>query len=287
MSELARNVNDVASNLLGMRYYRFLVAFKLRLGGRQTPLLIWQMGKVGSKSIETALARVNYSGAMFHVHVLSDELIRRGEILKRAELAGNKAYYYNIALRQRLQSDPRGWKIISLVREPVSRNISAFFQNLDIYGAGLDCQNPRDLDATVDTLIQRFMNDFDHHRALEWMALELGAVGEVDVYGQPFPINAGFQILTSGNRQVLILRIDDLERVGEAALRAFTGLPEIRLGSENVGDSKSYGKVYKAFKERLVLDQEYVDVMYGSQYARHFYAPSELNRFVDRFTVSR
>lgn len=285
VSILVRNVNDTAGKLLGMSYYRLLVALKVKLRGPKAPLLIWQMGKVGSKSVEAALASVDYAGAMFHVHVLSDELIRRGEIFRRAQQADNKAYYYNIALRQRLQSDPREWKIISLVREPVGRNISAFFQNLDIYGDGLDCHNPQNLDTTVDTLIQRFVNDFDHQRALEWMSLELEAVGGFDVYGQPFPVDKGCQVLETDNKQALILRVDDLNRVGEAALQAFTGLPEIRLRSENVGDSKSYGSVYKAFKERLVLDKSYMDAMYDSPYARHFYTDDERRGFARRYKL--
>lgn len=278
-------VNDAVGEALGINYYRLLVALKLNLGGPKPPLLIWQMGKVGSKSVETALASVNYPGAIFHVHVLSNELIKRGEVLKRAQQFGNRAHYYNIALRQRLQSDPRKWKVISLVREPIGRNISAFFQNIDLYGAGLNCHDPQDLDKTVNTLMQRFVNDFDHLRALEWMALELEAIGGFNVYGQPFPVETGYQVLETGNKQALILRVDDLDRIGEVALRSFTGLPEIHLNSENVGDSKSYGVVYKAFKERLVLDRKYVQAMYDSQYAQHFYTSEERRFFAGRYTV--
>ena len=128
MSKLIRSVNNIGGRLFGREYYRTAIRAKLLLSGGREPVLVWQMGKVGSSTIVNSLHQARFDGAVFHVHVLSGALIGRGELFKKAVRQGTVAYLYNVALRELLCGGNRRWKIISLVREPVGRNISAFFQ---------------------------------------------------------------------------------------------------------------------------------------------------------------
>lgn len=47
----------------------------------------------------------------------------------------------------------------------------------------------------------------------------------------------------------------------------------------NVGDQKDYGEVYAAFKRRLAMDADYLDRMYATKAARHFYSTEQLAGF--------
>jgi len=42
---------------------------------------------------------------------------------------------------------------------------------------------------------------------------------------------------------------------------------------------KPYSEAYGEFLRRVVLNEDYVDRLLGSKYARHFYSPEELGRF--------
>lgn len=128
--------------ILGSNYYKLLIEkqfFQNR--NNKHPILIWQMGKVGSSSVYYSLQQIFNEKPVYHIHLLSKEMIEKGELYKRSLINGNNSYLYNNEFRKKFKSSMRRgvkWKIISLVREPVGRNISAFFQNIDIFLSEFD-----------------------------------------------------------------------------------------------------------------------------------------------------
>ena len=99
----------------------------------KTPVVVYQMGKVGSSSIYNALkARGLF---VFHNHNLRPEIIAKGieqwktrkptSVVPRPEL-GKRLWVYNHIIKKR-----RHAKYITLVRDPLGRNVSAFFSTLD------------------------------------------------------------------------------------------------------------------------------------------------------------
>src|SRR4051812_540398 len=96
-----------------------------------SPVLVYQMGKVGSSSITGALSRI--PGLEVHqVHRLNVSNIervqeahrRRGWPLPPGDEQGLQVIEKYIRPRVPL-------RIVTLVRDPIARNISYFFQNLD------------------------------------------------------------------------------------------------------------------------------------------------------------
>ena len=47
---------------------------------------------------------------------------------------------------------------------------------------------------------------------------------------------------------------------------------------ENVSEAKWYGPLYRAFRERPVLPDEYIDRMLPARYTQHFYTSNEAIR---------
>ena len=47
----------------------------------------------------------------------------------------------------------------------------------------------------------------------------------------------------------------------------------------NTAEDKSYADLYKAFRRELRLPDAYLDRVYGSRSAHHFYSPAELVAF--------
>ena len=99
---------------------------------RALPVLIYQMGKVGSESIQASLSALNLPS--IHAHFLSWQNLRDVEkyYLRRPHAKVPEHIIRSKRLRAimdktwgRIQ-----WKVITLVREPVAGTISDVFQNL-------------------------------------------------------------------------------------------------------------------------------------------------------------
>ena len=114
--------------------YNLAFRTKRHRGQFSNPVLIYQMGKVASSSIFHSLKTTTDFNA-FHVHRLNPKHItrvREGH-LQRGDsppIEDEEGLYLYENLIKPCRTPI---KIISLVREPISRNISAFFQNLQSY----------------------------------------------------------------------------------------------------------------------------------------------------------
>jgi hypothetical protein len=84
---------------------------------------------------------------------------------------------------------------------------------------------------------------------------------------------------------VLLLRVEDLARVGETVLRSFLGLPDLHLERRNVGKRKYYAASYGEVTRSLRLPEPLLDQIYGSRLARHFYSDQEIAAFRERWSA--
>jgi hypothetical protein len=98
------------------------------------------MGKVGSKTITKSLKSLNLNMPIYHSHLLTQKRIHETE-QKRKKFFGTPRQSYlqrswlNLFLRKQIDkglTDNKQWKIITLTREPIARNISTFFENLEV-----------------------------------------------------------------------------------------------------------------------------------------------------------
>src|SRR5688572_1946244 len=106
------------------------------------PIIIHQMGKVGSKTVELSLRKayeaLGIQVPIYHTHILNGFERVRGYVLKeknRQDSAGHFATLdHGESVRKLIDENPaQHWNIISLVRDPIARNVSAFFESLPEY----------------------------------------------------------------------------------------------------------------------------------------------------------
>ena len=93
-----------------------------------TIVIIYQMGKVGSSSIYNS---VNRYFKTYHIHYLNEKII--SQIYQKSKDKNQSVPLHletSTEVLNLLKSEKK-IKIISLIREPISRNLSAFFENLD------------------------------------------------------------------------------------------------------------------------------------------------------------
>jgi len=244
-------------------------------------VLVYQMGKVGSRTITETLRAAAPDLLIYHVHVLTEEGLQKAEARYRRAYPWNRRVAQHFIegryLQRRLENPTNWpWRVITLVRDPVALNISAFFQTLRYHpDLALREWSPEYQEA----LQERFLRAHPHREPLEWLDRELNQALGVDVYSRRFPHERGYDVYSSDRASALVIRLEDLSSCGPAALSSFLGIEPIELTSSNVAAAKRYADVYATFIKELKLPPDYVESMYDSKFARHFYTESELAGF--------
>jgi Putative capsular polysaccharide synthesis protein len=252
-------------------------------------ILVHQMGKVGSSTIVQSLEDLNLRTPVFHTHTLNSQKLNqkitwkieqsRGrlsekEIFKNGHLKVSK---YLIDTLQK-ESKNRRWKIITLVREPIGRNISAFFQNINIYYENFIEQYSKGLISSKE-IEETFFNKYSHNCPLEWLDEEIKDIFGIDIYQEIFPLSEGYKIYSKGNEfELMIIRMEDLNRCHKDAFRQFLGIENFSLFNKNVASDKVYSEIYNSFLSTLSIPSWYIEQMYSSKYSKHFYSDIEIEQ---------
>ncbi len=264
-----------------------------RYRGDRPIVVVHQMARVGSKSVRWAI-RDNVPGVRsFHTHYLNPDTIgsMQAMFVRMYEQTGQPTLYREHAqacwlAKKIARGDFGDWKIVSLVRDPVARTISAFFRHLPLLHPELG-HGFRDDPANVAELIGLFRGA-DHGEdefALTWFDREVGLVFGVDVFDRPYPKNGLGSVHSCAAGELLVLRTEDLEHSGSQALGRFLGTRPIGLQHLNRATDLSYGRTYTRFLSELRLPREFLDRMYDSRLARHFYSKDEIATFRGRWKV--
>ncbi len=129
----------------------------LELIEKSPKILIYQMGKVGSTTIAKSLEKEGFLN--YQVNCLVLENIKRWKIPRTG-------YRDSIYIQRKLAREwtPKKWKIICLVREPIIRNISSFFQRWDSHYYyryfKKYCGKKRTISQLKDIFIKSYPHDF-------------------------------------------------------------------------------------------------------------------------------
>ncbi len=253
----------------------------------QPPVLVYQMGKVGSSSVYRSLRDLDLPGGVEHVHLLENlDAVEASVRSAYADPAGSLRQIRRgreIRARMRRSRDVQ-WKVVSLVRDPVERNVSAFFQNLDQVLPDARERHARG-ELPTDELRDAFVERYDHNAPLLWFQTQLEPVFGIDVFATPFDTASGFTTYESPTASLLVIRLEDLPRCGDLAIAAFLGVDGFTLQARNVGNQKWYADLYAEFQREVVLPPEYLDAMYDSAFAQHFYDDRERAGFRSRWEV--
>lgn len=249
-------------------------------------ILVYQPGKVGSRSIMSALGEKG-----IHFHTLMS-------LYGCEEFDSDLIFYYHQKLRN------KKIKIITSVREPIARDLSGFFQGSDLelwpfsamnnhlilwYGdyhknnvklddKELKRRMPRWEGNLNDTFCKAARiiceNKLDE---FTWFDYEIKQLFDIDVYQYPFDKKKGYTIIKKNNTEILILKLEQLLYL-ENVISVFAGNSEIYLSNRNEGQNKLYSYTYKELKNKIRLDREYFEYYYGNNdKLKHFYSDDEIN----------
>lgn len=158
--------------------------------------------------------------------------------------------------------------MVTIVREPLARSASDFFQSGDRWGR---LGEP----AATTAAFLRFAADQGVPRTTSWLDRELLPSIGIDVYQHPFDPMVGHTTIESPSARLLVLRHESLD-VAPEALGRFLDLPgPVALPRENVGSHKKYSDLYAQVLRDVRFDAATLDLAYDSRFARHFYSEDE------------
>ena len=291
MNKIRKIKQSIKTNYQLYRTYWTFRLYFLKIFRRNT-IIVYQMGKVGSSTIVATLKNLKLNKAIYDVHTLTEKGISEKEQMAR-EMCNNSSTTYFPRASHLLTSrfllkemneglGRRNWKIVTLVREPISVNISTFFQIIDYR---LPDFNDRYLsgEVTIENAIKVFLQNHDHVSPLTWFDKELNSVLGIDIFAIDFPQSKGYKIYPTKLGDLLILKLECINDCKDKAFKEFLGIDYFNLFNANISKEKEYSSAYIKFKKSIVLTESYIDKMYSSKYARHFYSEEEIESFKVRW----
>jgi len=248
------------------------------------PILVLSMGKTGTTSL-TAAMKTACGRPVLKAHALS-----RAGIAKRIAKADRlgvmprpRFLWACEEISRALQPGSR-WDVVCGVRDPVALAVSDHFYGLQRQReVGLapwvvDDDTTGHAEAISRILETEFIGS-------DWFEQELKPSTGIDVYADDFDSRAGYQTYCHDSTRAIVLRAEDLSRVGGTAVADFLGLEApLPVTRRNEGTGADPSSAYRGFLEASPLPVELIGRVYDTRLARHFYDDDERASFRARWT---
>jgi hypothetical protein len=248
---------------------------KLKFGNQA--FLIYSMGKVGTTTVYSLLKKQYPAIPAFHVHFLSDFWVKE----KLPSL--DKEFHSNITLAEKIHASLKQLpghkiKVVTMVREPMVREISDIFENwkglLHVNSIG---------ELTIDQL-KKYLDANDHEFVLNWFDTEFKAYLGFDIYSVPFNKEKGYSIYKTPKADILCIRTDKMNDCLVNAMKEFSGLDLVLSGSANTSENKEGKELYKELSKNYKAPKEKLAALYGSKLVTHFYSEKEIDELVKKWS---
>jgi hypothetical protein len=230
-------------------------------------LLIYQMPKAGSQTIEATLKHCFLPHQIHRFHFLRSALAepwasQQMEFMSKM----SRALRVRKLLRACGLTIPK-IEVITGLREPIGAMLSAVFENYYHFfsqGEPVKVSKYRDILLKPDAM----------NLVQQWFDCELKPFTGIDVFKKPFPWDQGYAIYENRFSRLLLYRYEALGKVSDI-LREFLSCDVPAVINRNLSSSKEYSEAYRQVKEHLRLPADWVAKQCNSRMMRHFYSEQE------------
>lgn len=254
-----------------LRYAKQRFGVQLAIAAGKEPVLVYQMGKVGSSALAQLIDRVPGCFAV-QVHRLAPA--RRTEIQNRFD--AGEHYYKDMRfegwIHDWLQNRSAPTKIVTAVREPMSHSYSSFFQNLRRSTRGkMQAATP----GSINDLSKLFLEWEELGAALTWLDLEMSPLIGSDLLAHPFDQATGWSVSTGQEYTVLTLKSEIGDDVKRTALTALLGHDPGEVSRQNSAVHKDYAATYRSFIDAVKIPAPVAAQWMQHRYTQTFYSAVE------------
>ncbi len=212
------------------------------------PVLIYQFGKVGSSTLNGSISK-QYDGVVMATHNIENGFDWRTDILN-----------------EEFQKHKMPMKILSPIREPIGRNLSAFFENFErIVGTKYE-----ESQHSEEELMELFLQHPGNNFPITFFDNHIYKHFGIDVYQSPFP-DEGYTYFKKDGIDLLVMRHDLKTPIKNKIIGNFIGNSSFKiLGNRNVTAKKKYAEDYTKMQQ-LNFPENYIEKMLNNKFAQHFY----------------
>jgi hypothetical protein len=222
---------------------------------------LFQMGKVGSKSIQSSILRGHPDKLIPHLHFAQEML-----------LTYEDSYY---SYPEIIRLNKKGIKFIAGVRDPVGRVISGWIQAFFEPESSITFSETNERIINAKTYADLYANEMK--TIVNWF--DHNFYCGIDVYNTDFNLDKGFSLITNGVHKLLVYKIDKLDGLWEE-ISEFTGLP-LEPTHDNL--SKDKGEIAKKLldnRKKVRLPYSLVQEISETRYMKHFFSSTEIEEFI-------
>ena len=245
---------------------------------KHDPLLVFTMAKVGSLSVHKSVKSTTPLSS-FHIHTLDLEQIAKDE--QRCFDQGTYPDSRNPAsfINKNIIDSGVPYKIISLFRNPVERNISAFFEAFKL----MTGTTPQEYTGSVEDLVNLFHEKVSHTYAIDWFGKQFAQGTGISVYDHPFDQGSGYDFIKQENCSILLINSSVDDQAKESIIRDFLKMPSFKLVNTNITANSGASELYQRFKAHIRFDEAYLNRLLDSQYFAHFFTQADKERTTERW----
>lgn len=226
---------------------------------------LFQMGKVGSKSLQKSINAFYPSKIVPHLHFAHEMLLTYPHC------------YYSYPEIIKLNS--KGIKFLSGIRDPFSRVVSGWIEAACSINSSMTLSKVSEHIANAYSDSTRFSEELKI--ILEWFSHYYYC--DIDVYKTEFNKEAGYSIINGGKHSIFIYRIDKLPDLW-GAVSNFLGM-ELELIKTNLAEDKGIiaRQAINDFKN-LKLPRSFVENICENDFMKHFYTSKEIEEFIIKYS---
>lgn len=209
-------------------------------------VLIYQMGRVASVALNKALKARGIE--TFHAHYL----VNGGEHYKRD---------LDIETFEKI----RQYDIVTLVRDPIERNLSEFFRTI-----------PTKTEYNYAAFLKSFLNKYNHIWPLVWYDIEFLPYTGLDLMSMHFDAVRGYQYYSLPGKNIVAIRTDRLSFLSSKIFSEFMNLHDLEIPVRNATNQRpGLDELYNKFCKDVCFPKGYVNFMFNSSYAKTFFTDRE------------
>ena len=246
-------------------------------------VLVHQMGRAASMTVVNTLRTMELDLPVHHTHWLNPASVKdrvgRLERFQRFDALNVSVSKLIIDTLSPDEIRSYPWRIISVIRDAVARNLSAFFLSVEKFIPNIYRRHVQG-NISHDEILQVFLRAYPHEIPLRWFDHEVKDVFGLDVYAQPFPFELDYALYELRSMRMTIIKVESLGRTFQPAMKALLGNAPGQLVHTHISAKEApYASIYKSFSDSACLPDDYLNRMYDSVYSHHFYRPEELIAF--------
>ncbi len=261
---------------------------------RQDPIkphlfAILSLPKCGGSTVTATLNHSFPNSQTSHLHVISVNEMQRyveeaeksnDERIKTAMMAHLNRAIETRAIIKQLGSNNTTY--IAGVREPISLAISLLFEQGLNYGENHMFFSVAKIQKTIEDSEEiRWLNIRKLDR---WFDENILTTSGHDVFAEPFPKDTGYKTYRGGKGDLSVYRLENFDSI-LGALGDVIEVPSIclEIKKENIATEKTYAEQYRTVLSEIHFSDAFIDKIYQTRYATHFYSPSEIEQFKARW----